>query len=98
MGRPRKISTLAVETETMEIEMSELVQHGQKIHQVYRDIDLLGVGAEGAQPLPVVTAYIDQYLAEGWTVLKVIETGIRNVGADQRAPMPILGLLYILVK
>ena len=96
MARPKKIQTLAVETETSE--MSELIQHGQKIHQVYRDVDLLGVGAGGAQPLPVVTAYIDQYLAEGWTLLKVVETGIRDVGGDRRTPMPILGLLYILVK
>lgn len=93
MGRPRKVQTIEMETE-----MSELVQHGQKIHQVYRDVDMLGRGIPGTTPLPEVTAYIDQYLAEGWTLLKVIEAGVRDVGETVRDPMPVLGLMYILTK
>lgn len=95
MARPKKIQTLAVETETME--MSELVQHGQKIHQIYRDVDMLGRGIPGTVTLPEVTAYLDQYLLQGWRLDRV-EMAHDDIGEDKRAPQPVLRMLYILVK
>lgn len=82
----------------LETEMTELIQHGEHIHQVYRDVDLLSKGLGGAWSLQNVTAYVDEYLKQGWRIERIVEAGIRDVGDGPRDPKPVLGLLYILVK
>lgn len=84
------------------LEAEDLVAEEQKheVHQVYRDVALLGVGPEtGAWQLPQIDEYLNrEYLSEGWEIKAAIPCGIRNIGEDARAPRMVLGMLYVLVK
>jgi hypothetical protein len=91
----KRLSTISMnspEEKTMTIN-----PHGEHIHQIYRDVDVLNRGIPGAVPMQEVTKYIDQFLKEGWNV-QHINMLYSDVGEDRRAPQPVLRLLYVLVK